>query len=383
MRILVIPTTDWLKHPVPNRLNFICDRIAEHNDVHVLGFDYDRFNTVTPRETRCNIISSGKCTGSLSQFYLRESGNHYATIKNAIKEHDIQVILSANILPSFMATHVNIPIVYDYLDVMHEAASGYISNPITKKFTEMTVYDLVKHNLKHATKIITITNGLKEYVISNILHDFKRWEDISVISNGVDTETFVPLSPQEKLAYKKEYFDTTKPVIGYVGSVESWVDLITPMKAMRDIDGVLAIVGPTLFSSASYKAKAFAATCGYSEKIKFIDAVPYRTLPRIVGAFDIGINPLVDSVHNKHSAGGKIFNYLSCGVPMLTTPAVSPPYWPDYEAYHFYNNTEEFSYVASKMLINSVNSQKLHEVAKDYDWKKLAVKYEDVLKSVV
>ena len=28
MKVLVIPTTDWIRHPVPNRLNFIFDILA-------------------------------------------------------------------------------------------------------------------------------------------------------------------------------------------------------------------------------------------------------------------------------------------------------------------------------------------------------------------
>jgi len=46
MRILVIPTTDWIRHPVPNRLNFIFDILAEEHDVYVLHFGLKRFQSL-------------------------------------------------------------------------------------------------------------------------------------------------------------------------------------------------------------------------------------------------------------------------------------------------------------------------------------------------
>ena len=50
MKILVIPTTDWIRHPVPNRLNFIFDILAEEHDVYVLHFGLKRFRNLEARE---------------------------------------------------------------------------------------------------------------------------------------------------------------------------------------------------------------------------------------------------------------------------------------------------------------------------------------------
>ena len=54
MKILVIPTTDWIRHPVPNRLNFIFDTLAEEHDVYVLHFGLKRFQSLAARMTKCN-----------------------------------------------------------------------------------------------------------------------------------------------------------------------------------------------------------------------------------------------------------------------------------------------------------------------------------------
>ena len=58
MRILVIPTTDWIRHPVPNRLNFIFDILAEKHDVYVLHFGLKRFSKLQARETKCRLVEA-------------------------------------------------------------------------------------------------------------------------------------------------------------------------------------------------------------------------------------------------------------------------------------------------------------------------------------
>ena len=56
MKILVIPTTDWIRHPVPNRLNFIFDTLAEKHEVYVLHFSLKKFSLLEARETRCTLL---------------------------------------------------------------------------------------------------------------------------------------------------------------------------------------------------------------------------------------------------------------------------------------------------------------------------------------
>jgi len=58
MKVLVIPTTDWIRHPVPNRLNFIFDILAERHEVYVLHFDLKRFRNMEERGTNCRLLGA-------------------------------------------------------------------------------------------------------------------------------------------------------------------------------------------------------------------------------------------------------------------------------------------------------------------------------------
>lgn len=77
MRILVIPTTDWLGHPVPNRLNFIFDRLSKKHEVDVCEF---KIFSKPIRGTNCNLIKMDRDTDrrrNVKQYYLRRSLSHW------------------------------------------------------------------------------------------------------------------------------------------------------------------------------------------------------------------------------------------------------------------------------------------------------------------
>lgn len=367
--IMVIPTTDWLRHPVPNRLNFIFDELAHKNNVYVMNFNYAKFKDNTPRETKCELIPAGTCETNIGFWYVASMQRHKNILQESIRKHDIDVIVSANIVPSFFARNLGIPVVYDYLDVMHEAASMYISNPVERMAATKLVFEIVKECLNDATKIITITPGLRNYLIDTVFYgSYHKFEDIHIIPNGVDTEIFKP-DDQEQ---------TDSAV--YVGSLEGWVDLEIPISILSRMGIPLHVYGASLHTE--YMTKTMHAARN-AQQVIFHGRVPYRQLPQAINSHKIGLNPLVPSIHNRYSAGGKMFNYLACGVPMLSTPHCSPPFPPDNGAYWFYNNPVEFRTLVDEILSTPIERYKLHDMSLKYDWKRLAKEYYDVIKSVV
>jgi glycosyltransferase involved in cell wall biosynthesis len=134
-----------------------------------------------------------------------------------------------------------------------------------------------------------------------------------VIPNGVDSQLLVPLPKDEckgRLGLKGN-------VLGYVGSLEHWVDLETVVEAMPFLDAKLMVVGPGLFTDYGEKIKSLAERCGVADKMKFVGAVRYSELGRYISAMDIGLNPLKNMLKNQETVGGKVFNYLSCGIGPL------------------------------------------------------------------
>jgi glycosyltransferase involved in cell wall biosynthesis len=369
MNILVIPTTDWVRHPVPNRLNFIFDALAERHEVYVLHFKLKRFKELEARETKCQLVDAGWFEADdPSSYYLMNSLPHLQKIRETIRDKDIDVILSTNILPSFLANFAGVPVVFDYLDHLEESASIYYPGSAFGKLVKAGVSRITRYNLRHARSVITVTEELAQFLKGLGV------KDITVIPNGVDTRVLRPIPGDEA----KRALGLKGQVIGYVGSLEHWVDLETVVEALPRLDVTLLVVGPGLFTDYGDLIKKMAADHGVSDKIRFTGAVKYSELSRYISAMDIGLNPLKKMKKNEYAAGGKVFNYLACGRPVLSSRMISLERLLGDEIY-YYDDAESFVLQAKTILGLRKNENVLRLVAEKYDWRKLAEAYEKVL----
>jgi len=370
MKILVIPTTDWIRHPVPNRLNFIFDALAEEHEVYVLHFALSRFKSLQPRETKCQLVSASLFDAEdPSLYYLLNFPYHFAKIRSLVRREKIDVILSTNILPSFAANFAGAPIVFDYLDHLEESASVYYPGSAFGELVKRVVRFITRYNLRHARCVITVTNELSQF-----LRDLGV-KDIAVIANGVDTRLLKPLPAAEA----KSSLGLKGKVIGYVGSLEHWVDLETVVQALPKLDVTLLVVGPGLFTDYGDLIKSQAESLGVASRVVFTGAVPYSELSRYISAMDIGLNPLKMMKKNEYAAGGKVFNYLACGRPVLSSRMISLERLLGDEIY-YYDDVESFIQQAEAILGSTDPEMRHRSVAEKYDWRTLAHRYEQILR---
>jgi glycosyltransferase involved in cell wall biosynthesis len=200
-------------------------------------------------------------------------------------------------------------------------------------------------------------------------------EDITVIPNGVDTKVLRPLSMQDA----KSSLGLKGVVLGYVGSLEHWVDLETVVSALPQIDATLLVVGPGLFTDYGDGIKKMAEDLGVRDRIVFTGAVKYAELSRYISAMDIGLNPLKMMKKNEYAAGGKVFNYLACGRPVLSSRMISLERLLGEEIY-YYDDAESFIMQVRNILSTGGDEKRYRSLAEKYDWREIAKSYEDVLK---
>ena len=93
---------------------------------------------------------------------------------------------------------------------------------------------------------------------------------------------------------------------------------------------------------------------------------------------DIGLNPLKMMKKNEYAAGGKVFNYLACGRPVLSSRMISLERLLGDEIY-YYDDVESFILQEKRMLASGNNEQKHIAVAKRYDWRGIAYNYARIL----
>jgi glycosyltransferase involved in cell wall biosynthesis len=369
MKILVIPTTDWIRHPVPNRLNFIFDNLAWEHDVYVLHFGLKRFSKLEARETKCRLLNANWIkVEDPALYYLLNFPYHLWKIRHIVKKLDIDVILSTNILPSFAANFAGAPVVFDYLDHLEESASIYYPGSALGEVVKHVVSFITRFNLRQARSVITVTRELSEFLQGLGI------KDIAVIPNGVDTTVLRPL-PMEQA---KKSLGLKGTVLGYVGSLEHWVDLETVVSALLHLDATLLVVGPGLFTDYGKGIKKMAEDLGIRDRIVFTGAVKYAELSGYISAMDIGLNPLKMMKKNEYAAGGKVFNYLACGRPVLSSRMISLERLLGDEIY-YYDDVESFILQEKRMLASGNNEQKHIAVAKRYDWRGIAYNYARIL----
>jgi len=316
------------------------------------------------------LISAGIAKDDITKYYLSKYNYHKKLIKESCDKYNIDVILSANILPSYAAMDAGVPIVYDYLDVMDEAAGAYLKG-IKKPIAEFVIRQIMKKVIGNATETITVSPSLAA------AHLMERYNKpaclVNIIPNGVNTEIFKPYSKARGRIVCGIYDDL--PIIGYVGSVENWIDFELAIDSMKSIQAHLVIIGSSLHTDYIENLKKMAMPL--KNRIHFIDTVPYDTLPLYISGFDVGINPLKMSDHNKYSAGGKIYNYFACGIPCVSSEC--DPGVDAWDKLYTYNSRGKYMYRLFQALDSKQNSLDLINIAKQYDWNILAKQYEKVL----
>jgi glycosyltransferase involved in cell wall biosynthesis len=295
------------------------------------------------------------------------------TLKRLVKRERIDVILSANILPSFMANMVGKPIVFDYLDHLEESASVYYPDSIAGSVIQKVVRTITRFNLRHSKAVITVTNELKEYLTNLGIRN------ISVIPNGVDSSL---LRPENKEEAKKRIGIEGKYVLGYVGSLEYWVDLETAIEALPKLQGaVLLIVGPGLFTDYGTYIAGRARELGVEDRVIFTGAIPYNEINWYISAMDIGLNPLKPMKKNVYAAGGKVFNYLACGRPVLSSRMISLERLLGDDLY-YYDDVSSFVNQTRQIMSQGEKEEYYRSIAIRFDWGILAHHYESVLEDV-
>jgi glycosyltransferase involved in cell wall biosynthesis len=167
-------------------------------------------------------------------------------------------------------------------------------------------------------------------------------------------------------------------VLGYVGSLEHWVDLEMVVQALPSLDVTLLVVGPGLFTDYGSMIKKMAEDLGVADRVVFTGAVLYSELSRYISAMDIGLNPLKMMKKNEYAAGGKVFNYLACGRPVLSSRMISLEKLLGDEIY-YYDDVESFIGQVKMVLAARPDEQRYRSLAEKYDWRPISKRYERVL----
>ena len=203
-----------------------------------------------------------------------------------------------------------VPFIFDVRDIWPEriyAGTNMKRGTLIKTLEKIEIF-----LYKKAARIIAVTNGVKNNIISKNISEGK----VTLITNGVDMEIFSPQPRNKTLAEKLGIGESTFTVI-YVGTLGLLQDLnlmATCAERLKDYKDILFLIigGGAKRDKFIDMVKRNGLT-----NVKILPPIPQRELCDYINLSDIGINANTDHPHNSMAIPVKIFPYMACAKPII------------------------------------------------------------------
>lgn len=201
--------------------------------------------------------------------------------------------------------------VYEVRDIWPDAAVNQIDLENESLFIK-TGKCIERWLYQNADLIIPVTPSAEK-----IIRERSNGTPTSVISNGVDLEVFNKKeNPKCKI---DENYDHTKFRVGYVGSLGVIHDLKTFVEAAKfceeDPDIQFVIVGD---GGRNNRLQNIIKE-NEPVNLEWVGLKKYEQIPYYISSFDVALNPINPSVAFESIVTVKFYEYLACGVPVITS----------------------------------------------------------------
>lgn len=206
-------------------------------------------------------------------------------------------------------------------------------------------------------------------------------EKRELLPNGVDVELF---SPRPCDYIKEKYGLEDSFVVGHVGVLREWLDLESLFIAIRELASKINIKLLIVGRGEGYdKTVGMARDLGVLDHTVFTGTVPYSRVPEYISCMNVGVIPFRQDNVSNNSLPLKLFEYMACGVPVVSThvSAIQKDFG---QTVRFVSNADEYVQEFTELyqdpnLCNRLGSEGRHIVEDEYQWAAIAKKLERVL----
>lgn len=372
MKILITSIVD-LKKSQHNRPHQFVKYLSKNHEITVLSINdwwKGKQGDLTSYSSDFNFLNSIDylyLTNKRISPILQELFFHKQIKKIQNDEFDIH--LNYNSLISGYKVSKNIKTVFDLADDLPQMIKYSPQIPKHLRYYGMKLGEYyLKKNIKESKYVTLTTDKLKEkYEIPN--------EKTNIIPNGVNTEDF------RNILNAKEDLGLSGFIIGYVGVLREWVDLIPVYRALKLLNNEikLLIVG----KEGRFKENIeLVQKLGLSERVIFTGMIPYSQVPKYISAMDIGLIPFKNDSITNNALPIKLFEYMACEKPVISTPNSTINSYIGDNIYYA-SNTKEYAeiielYYDDKEL-RIKKGKKGRKISEEHDWKELAKHLENLL----
>ncbi|NYZ75467.1 glycosyltransferase [Candidatus Micrarchaeota archaeon] len=246
-----------------------------------------------------------------------------------------------------------IPLVFDYIDLMHAFRKG-----LQSKVARWSVVQA----LKQADLVITTAQALFE--------DAKQFnKNVCLITNGVNIDYFAETRPKP----------LKHPSVGFVGSLGEWVDLASLLEtARREPKITFYLVG----DGPGHRLVEEAAL----PNVVLTGFVPYAEAKNYAASFDVCVVPFKKSELTDAVSPIKMFEYWALGKPVIAAPTREIKRLAG-KAVIYASTPDELQGGIKRILEDKELAQLLSNEARkivlNYDWRALGKEYLQAIETVI
>lgn len=169
--------------------------------------------------------------------------------------------------------------------------------------------------LRRADAVLAVSEPLREYAVSLGVEA----ERVHVVPNGVDTELFRPEGPDPGVRARWGLGDG--PVLGFVGGLRPWhgvgvLPALLESLRRRHEGARLVIAGDGPLRG---ELERDLRERGLAGSAVFTGWMPHAEVADLIRTFDVALAPYPRPDHDFYFSPLKLFEYMACGVPVVTT----------------------------------------------------------------
>lgn len=243
-------------------------------------------------------------------------------------------------------------------------------------------------SFQKADKIITITNYLKDDLLKRGISEKK----IHIIPNGVDLELFDPAKYNvNDIGHLRASFGT-KHLLVFSGSLQDLNLIINSARSVIEKvpDVKYLIIGDHRDPNRTRDVwEARVKEKGLTKNFVFLGRKPRDEIPKYIICADVCLDSFPDEPYYAAAHPVKLLEYGACGKPVVATRVTETARLIRHGAYGFLatpgNGTEYANYIVTLLTDKDLREKMGKEfslyVKSNFDWSKIAMDLEDVLKN--
>jgi glycosyltransferase involved in cell wall biosynthesis len=312
-------SSDW--HQDPLSKHHIMGRLAKHNRVLWIN----SIGMRTPTVSRKDFAKIGKKLRSFSKSIQKVDDNLFVVSPLVVPFHGSRLagVVNRRLLTGFVRScqrkiGLERPILWSFLPNVGGGFGGFGEKLslyyITDDFTQFTghpskaIGEMEASLIDRCDVVIASASRLAEKKARN-------GDQIRVVSHGVNREHFAKALTIARQGWPDDIRDIEKPVIGFYGEINDWLDLRMLAEAARKKPGwSFVLLG---------RVAVEVGNINYLKdlpNVHLLGQKKFEELPFYCAAFDVALIPMKMNELTLNVNPLKLREYLAAGVPVVSAP---------------------------------------------------------------